>query len=215
MKNRCLKVIAAAAMIGVCGSAHAGRAQMFDDITAAEYCDYIGTTSIWDVAYKKDKKHTLQKRIDSIESNDLEHQYPAGVESREIALVTEIFHTDGITGQAAFVKYKAQCEDENWYWTDIAQPAAEPPKPMIDTHAAGDAILYILGVLAFFGFAGLCGYIYFLPTFIARRRQKRNTGAIFALNFFLGWSLVGWVVALVWALAYDVTGVYAPRGEPS
>ena len=27
--------------------------------------------------------------------------------------------------------------------------------------------------------------------------------AIFALNLFLGWSLVGWVVSLVWSLSYD------------
>ncbi|WP_082671958.1 superinfection immunity protein [Chryseobacterium sp. JAH] len=42
---------------------------------------------------------------------------------------------------------------------------------------------------------------YFLPTFIAYSRKKTNAGAIFALNLFLGWSLIGWVVALVWALS--------------
>jgi hypothetical protein len=30
--------------------------------------------------------------------------------------------------------------------------------------------------------------------------KRANTGAIFALNLFLGWSLIGWVIALVWAL---------------
>nr|WP_231969877.1 superinfection immunity protein [Polynucleobacter necessarius] len=39
---------------------------------------------------------------------------------------------------------------------------------------------------------------YFLPFAIAFRRA--NSGAIFALNLFLGWSLIGWVVALVWAM---------------
>src|SRR5882757_4628229 len=38
----------------------------------------------------------------------------------------------------------------------------------------------------------------------APERNKRNVGAIFALNFLLGWTLVGWVVALVWALSHDV-----------
>lgn len=42
---------------------------------------------------------------------------------------------------------------------------------------------------------------YFVPTFIAYSRKKTNAGAIFALNLFLGWSLIGWVVALVWALS--------------
>jgi len=37
---------------------------------------------------------------------------------------------------------------------------------------------------------------YFLPTLIA----KRDKGMIFVLNFFLGWTLVGWAVALALAL---------------
>ena len=41
---------------------------------------------------------------------------------------------------------------------------------------------------------------YFLPFAIAFKKQRANSGAIFALNLFLGWSLIGWVVALVWAL---------------
>ena len=48
--------------------------------------------------------------------------------------------------------------------------------------------------------------LYLLPTVVAAGRNKRNTGAIFALNLFLGWTAVGWVVALVWAVAYE-----APR----
>jgi ABC-type sugar transport system permease subunit len=42
--------------------------------------------------------------------------------------------------------------------------------------------------------------LYFLPFAIAFNKKRANTGAIFALNLFLGWSLIGWVVALVWAL---------------
>ena len=45
--------------------------------------------------------------------------------------------------------------------------------------------------------------VYFLPTIIAFKRGKRNRGAIFALNLFLGWSLLGWVISLVWALSVD------------
>lgn len=43
--------------------------------------------------------------------------------------------------------------------------------------------------------------LYFLPTIAAY--DKRNVGAIFALNLFLGWTLVGWVIALVWACTKD------------
>jgi hypothetical protein len=41
---------------------------------------------------------------------------------------------------------------------------------------------------------------YFLPTVIASLRGHRQQGAIFALNLFLGWTLIGWVAALVWGL---------------
>jgi hypothetical protein len=46
-------------------------------------------------------------------------------------------------------------------------------------------------------------YIYFIPTFIARSRGHKNTLAIFALNLLLGWSLIGWTAALVWAMLAD------------
>jgi hypothetical protein len=39
--------------------------------------------------------------------------------------------------------------------------------------------------------------IYFLPTIVAGRHH--NSGAIFVLNLLLGWTFVGWVIALVWA----------------
>jgi len=47
--------------------------------------------------------------------------------------------------------------------------------------------------------------LYFIPTFVASSRKKTNLGAIFTLNLFLGWSLIGWVVTLVWALSNNET----------
>jgi hypothetical protein len=46
----------------------------------------------------------------------------------------------------------------------------------------------------------LLSLFYFLPFAIAFNKKRANSGAIFALNLFLGWSLIGWVVALVWAM---------------
>jgi hypothetical protein len=43
--------------------------------------------------------------------------------------------------------------------------------------------------------------VYFCPTFIGIK--KKNSIAICLLNLFLGWTLVGWVVALVWASCKD------------
>ena len=48
------------------------------------------------------------------------------------------------------------------------------------------------------GIIGLA--IYFLPTIIAAARRKYNLLLILLLNIFLGWTLVGWIVALVLAL---------------
>ena len=44
---------------------------------------------------------------------------------------------------------------------------------------------------------------YMIPTLIAMARKKKNAGAILALNFLLGWSILGWIAALVWALARE------------
>jgi len=56
----------------------------------------------------------------------------------------------------------------------------------------------------FFPFLGLPLLLYFLPSIIALARSKRDILAIFLLNFFLGWSVIGWIVALVWAAKNDV-----------
>jgi Superinfection immunity protein len=34
-------------------------------------------------------------------------------------------------------------------------------------------------------------------------REKYDKLSIFLLNFFLGWSVIGWIVALVWACKND------------
>lgn len=43
--------------------------------------------------------------------------------------------------------------------------------------------------------------LYFLPTFVARK--KRQFVSILVLNLLLGWTLIGWVGALVWALSSE------------
>ncbi|HTW58919.1 MAG TPA: superinfection immunity protein [Terriglobales bacterium] len=61
--------------------------------------------------------------------------------------------------------------------------------------------LFGLFFLPFFG----AGFVmYFLPSIIALARSKRDLLAIFLLNFFLGWTMIGWIVALIWAAKHDV-----------
>jgi Superinfection immunity protein len=57
------------------------------------------------------------------------------------------------------------------------------------TALAGAGFLLLLGGIAF----------YFLPTILAGSRHHHNGGAIFIINLLLGWTLVGWAVALAWA----------------
>lgn len=40
---------------------------------------------------------------------------------------------------------------------------------------------------------------YFLPTLIAVLREHHNRLPISLLNFFLGWTFIGWVASLVWS----------------
>ncbi len=55
--------------------------------------------------------------------------------------------------------------------------------------------------------------IYFAPAWFGR--HKTNALAIFALNAVLGWTVVGWAVALAWALMVDepAAGRSSPRGD--
>ena len=51
------------------------------------------------------------------------------------------------------------------------------------------ALIFLAIILAF----------YFLPTIVAYNKEHQSWTALFFLNLFLGWTLVGWVIALVWA----------------
>lgn len=63
---------------------------------------------------------------------------------------------------------------------------------------AGAAAAGGMGLLVGFLVAGL--FVYFVPTLVATGRAHHNTAAIVMLNLFLGWTFLGWVAALVWAM---------------
>lgn len=44
--------------------------------------------------------------------------------------------------------------------------------------------------------------VYWLPTFVANARAHHNRSTILVLNLFLGWTFIGWVVALAMAFSY-------------
>lgn len=52
--------------------------------------------------------------------------------------------------------------------------------------------------MPFLFFAAL---LYFLPSIIGHRRHDAARIAVF--NFFLGWTVIGWIIALIWACAVE------------
>ena len=59
----------------------------------------------------------------------------------------------------------------------------------------------------------LATLIYFLPTIIALARGHLSTLAIFLLNLFLGWTLLGWLIALIWSCTGFTAANYI-RSDP-
>ena len=58
----------------------------------------------------------------------------------------------------------------------------------------GGALAGLVFLLILFG-------IYCLPGIVASMRHRQNAGAIWTLNIFLGWTLLFWVLSLVWAVS--------------
>ena len=65
----------------------------------------------------------------------------------------------------------------------------------------------VLSTIFFFPFFGFGTVMYFLPSIIAFARNKRDLLVIFLLNLSLGITVIGWVVALVWAAKNDAPSV--------
>jgi type VI protein secretion system component VasK len=64
---------------------------------------------------------------------------------------------------------------------------------------AATLLMLFLGAVTFA--VGLV--LYLLPTWLAVLFEHPRALAIFLLNLFAGWTFVGWVAALVWALRRD------------
>jgi hypothetical protein len=61
----------------------------------------------------------------------------------------------------------------------------------------------------YFHLFGLLGF-YFVPSFIAGSRRHTELLPIAVLNLLLGWTVLGWVAALVWSLTSKVRPQDAP-----
>jgi len=61
----------------------------------------------------------------------------------------------------------------------------------------------IVGILVIF----LIICVYMLPTILAQGRKHKALAQIGILNVLLGWLVIGWVVALIWAYSDNVQKV--------
>lgn len=57
--------------------------------------------------------------------------------------------------------------------------------------------------------------LYFAPWFIALARSHPQSAAICILTLFLGWTLIGWVWALVWAFTNSPVKTPPEMGAPT
>lgn len=55
-------------------------------------------------------------------------------------------------------------------------------------------------IFAFICFAVFCLCFYFFPTWAAYKLNHKNLLPILVLNLLLGWTGLGWIGALIWAL---------------
>jgi hypothetical protein len=67
----------------------------------------------------------------------------------------------------------------------------------LDWWPSGGSVAGSIGGLVLIIFAIAC---YFVPTIVAMIRGVPNTGSVAVINIFLGWTFLGWVVALAMAM---------------
>lgn len=51
--------------------------------------------------------------------------------------------------------------------------------------------------------AGIFLVVYYLPIIIAIKRRHQNIIGLGILNFFFGWTIIGWFAALIWSVSHN------------
>jgi len=46
----------------------------------------------------------------------------------------------------------------------------------------------------------LIAVFYFVPALIAKKRDANNFSVIFGINLLFGWTVIGWIATLIWAI---------------
>lgn len=73
---------------------------------------------------------------------------------------------------------------------------SDPTSPLnllLKGKAVGSALLFIF-----------LACMYFLPWIVSLSRKHNNSGAIAVLNLLLGWTIAGWIAAMIWSMTDNV-----------
>ena len=78
-------------------------------------------------------------------------------------------------------------------------------------------LIFLLSIFPFFHFHPILLlvslFLYFLPAYLARNRS--NFTAILVLNILAGWTFIGWIIALIWALSSEPQRQVAVPAQPA
>jgi hypothetical protein len=80
--------------------------------------------------------------------------------------------------------------------------------------AAGNAASAVGGALEGIGVIVIILVLYFLPSIIAVYRKVPNAGSIIVINVLLGWTFIGWVIAMAMAARDPRTAMPGPPSYP-
>jgi hypothetical protein len=79
-----------------------------------------------------------------------------------------------------------RAERTQWTWSLNLRASRADRTFVVLASALGGAVLVLLG-------------LYFVPWIIGAARKVQNIGSVVVVNVFLGWTFIGWVVALAMA----------------
>lgn len=71
--------------------------------------------------------------------------------------------------------------------------------PAMAQDRSAEGAVYMIAIL----FLLVGALLYFVPTAVAQYRKASNMTAVILINLLLGWTMIGWVVALIMAFAGD------------
>ncbi len=54
--------------------------------------------------------------------------------------------------------------------------------------------------------------LYLLPSIVEIKRGTKYTSGIFLLNLLLGWTILGWIASLIWAVSAPIETDKSKRG---